>query len=189
MGVKRNMGVVLSQEIKKTILKRDKHRCKVCGSDKSLTIHHLFSKTGYPGLSEEEGNLITLCSRCHKEYHQLYHVVTPVTFSQWVLGKTINIKRISVEWMNGETRNLVFYDDPVDERKGLVNDDVKMTMIQVLSRQIEMTEVELVDYMVANFDTNRVQVEKALLELVKSRHLYRYYVDGRTVVRVLETNQ
>lgn len=179
----------IPEEIRKKVLKRDNNHCKICGNDKSLTIHHIFSKMGYPSLVLEMGNLITLCARCHKDYHQQYSHVTPVTFSQWMMGKTVNVRRISVEWMNGETRNLVFYDEPVDERQGLVNDDVKMTLIQVLSRQIEMTEEELLDYVVANYDTNRVQVERAFLELVKSRHFYRYYVNGRTVVRVVESNQ
>jgi 5-methylcytosine-specific restriction endonuclease McrA len=46
----------------KKILRRDK-RCRLCGSKKNLTIHHIFPK-GSPERYKDE-NLTVLCRQCH----------------------------------------------------------------------------------------------------------------------------
>jgi len=46
------------------ILKRDKHRCTVCGTRKNLSVHHIDLRAGTPG-AEDDGNLVTLCLKCH----------------------------------------------------------------------------------------------------------------------------
>ena len=51
------------------ILKRDKYKCKNCGSNKHLNVHHL-KYIGNPWDCPDEF-LITLCEKCHKEAHNL----------------------------------------------------------------------------------------------------------------------
>lgn len=46
------------KEIKEDIFKRDGYRCRLCGSEDNLVVHHI---------SEEE--LITVCEDCHARLH------------------------------------------------------------------------------------------------------------------------
>ena len=52
------------------IFERDEHKCKLCGSNKNLDIHHI----DFSGESEvpnnETNNLITLCRSCHMKVHK-----------------------------------------------------------------------------------------------------------------------
>lgn len=48
-------------------LKRDQHRCRLCGSEKNLTVHHMIPVAA--GGTSEEWNLITLCHACHMKVH------------------------------------------------------------------------------------------------------------------------
>lgn len=50
-----------NQEFKLSILKRDNYRCLVCGSEKSLNIHHV----DYNKQNTCENNCVTLCDSCH----------------------------------------------------------------------------------------------------------------------------
>ncbi|HAW58937.1 MAG TPA: hypothetical protein DCX03_07995 [Bacteroidales bacterium] len=56
--------------LKDKILKRDHYKCKICGSDKKLSVHHI---DGNNHESENPNNsisnLITLCSSCHHKLH------------------------------------------------------------------------------------------------------------------------
>jgi len=54
-------------QLRKQVLERDGWRCQLCGSMKSLQVHHkrLRSHSG----SDIEDNLITLCDRCHRLTH------------------------------------------------------------------------------------------------------------------------
>jgi len=178
--------MILSSNQKEQLQNRDNQKCQLCGNDKSLAIHHIFGQSDQPKLAQNMGNLITLCKKCHDNYHKQYKDITPYTFTRWILSKNVNIRRVSVEWMNGERKNLVFYDEPTPEIRGLVNDDVKLTIIHVLKKEIEMTEKELIDYITSTYDTNTVQVQKAILDLSNSKRLMRIYMDGRTIIRIVE---
>jgi len=49
------------------ILERDNKECKFCGSDDKLNVHHI----RYDNLGKERlGDLITLCERCHTNFHE-----------------------------------------------------------------------------------------------------------------------
>jgi len=50
------------------VLQRDGWRCQACSSSTDLQVHHvnLRSRLG----DDAEENLITLCSKCHRELHQ-----------------------------------------------------------------------------------------------------------------------
>ena len=53
------------------ILKRDNHTCTVCGSNNNLCVHHTFYWSNKFAKAWEYPNnsLITVCSKCHEEYH------------------------------------------------------------------------------------------------------------------------
>lgn len=63
------MSRILSEErikgnrIKHKILERDGYKCRACGSDRDLEVHHMQALV-YGGKSTSE-NLITLCGECH----------------------------------------------------------------------------------------------------------------------------
>lgn len=53
-------------KIRRKILKRDKHRCKICNSGKNLNIHHrTYKRLGH----ELPEDLVTLCRNCHEIFH------------------------------------------------------------------------------------------------------------------------
>ena len=55
----------------KRILKRDKYKCTACGSKNHLQVHHTFYYADYPNPWEyPNDSLITLCAKCHREYHE-----------------------------------------------------------------------------------------------------------------------
>ena len=67
--IRKNVSVNVA---KKNVKKRD-GCCQVCGEmDKPLEIHHIMPLAKYPSLASDEHNLITLCQKHHKEYHELY---------------------------------------------------------------------------------------------------------------------
>lgn len=51
------------QETRKKVLERDGHVCKVCGSNKTLHVHHIVKWR--ESKDDSESNLITLCASCH----------------------------------------------------------------------------------------------------------------------------
>ena len=53
------------------IFERDKWRCKYCGDTETmLHIHHLEYTKKYPW-NELDKNLISICSKCHKDAHKI----------------------------------------------------------------------------------------------------------------------
>ena len=48
------------------ILIRDDHKCQKCGAAESLLVHHIDGDDRH----NRDGNLITLCSKCHLELHR-----------------------------------------------------------------------------------------------------------------------
>lgn len=56
------------QNTRHAILARDNYQCQNCGAkDSVLEVHHLVFRC--EGGSDEPDNLITLCRRCHRDYH------------------------------------------------------------------------------------------------------------------------
>lgn len=50
------------QRKRKKILRRDKHKCRTCGVNRYLVVHHrTYERVGHERLSD----LITLCDGCH----------------------------------------------------------------------------------------------------------------------------
>jgi 5-methylcytosine-specific restriction endonuclease McrA len=48
---------------------RDKYKCKVCGSANRLEVHHLEDWSNNRFKRFQLSNLITLCRKCHRDYH------------------------------------------------------------------------------------------------------------------------
>lgn len=46
--------------------------CIKCGSSEHLAAHHIFPKNQYPEMRMNILNGITLCGKCHREFHHLY---------------------------------------------------------------------------------------------------------------------
>lgn len=67
---KEKLRQTFRKRIRKKILKRDHHECRVCGYREDLTVHHIYAistclKQKYRALLKEEENLVTLCENCH----------------------------------------------------------------------------------------------------------------------------
>ena len=56
------------EQLRKQVLRRDGWRCQVCGSRLNLQVHHkqMRSQQG----SDDDLNLVTLCSACHEMAHR-----------------------------------------------------------------------------------------------------------------------
>jgi len=67
--IQSNDGRYKLRKWSKAIIKRDK-KCVVCGSRKRLEAHHLFDKNTYPHKALDINNGVTLCKKCHTEFHR-----------------------------------------------------------------------------------------------------------------------
>ncbi len=55
------------------VFERDSYTCQSCGeSGVHLNAHHKKSWKSYPAYRFDVSNGVTLCERCHKEYHKKY---------------------------------------------------------------------------------------------------------------------
>jgi len=54
-------------ELRLQVLKRDKWNCQDCGALRDLEVHHIKPRSQLG--DDREGNLITLCSNCHRQRH------------------------------------------------------------------------------------------------------------------------
>ena len=78
----RNSSALLN--VKKKVKSRD-GKCKCCGEEQvALEVHHLFPLSEHPALGCDMGNMISLCSKCHKKYHDSYNNVNPYTFIEFL---------------------------------------------------------------------------------------------------------
>lgn len=64
----------------KAARKRDGGACVKCSSTKNLQTHHIQAQAD--GGSDDIGNLVTLCSLCHQEWHLLEQSVD-LKFDHW----------------------------------------------------------------------------------------------------------
>jgi len=53
------------RRVRRTILERDGHACRLCGARDRLTVQHRVPYRVAPHLALDPGNLVTLCARCH----------------------------------------------------------------------------------------------------------------------------
>lgn len=59
---------------RKRTRRRDNYTCQCCGhySKKGLICHHKNSWDKFPEQRHDDDNLVTLCDKCHKEFHGIY---------------------------------------------------------------------------------------------------------------------
>jgi ATP-dependent DNA helicase RecQ len=57
------------ERLRQQVLRRDGWRCQSCGTMVNLEVHHKEFRS-HSGHDSEE-NLITLCTSCHRETHQV----------------------------------------------------------------------------------------------------------------------
>jgi len=60
------LRVSMPPDLRARVLERDNHRCRKCGRQRGLELHHI--KAVARGGRNTFRNLITLCSRCHAEW-------------------------------------------------------------------------------------------------------------------------
>ncbi|MCX7969564.1 MAG: FAD-dependent thymidylate synthase, partial [Armatimonadetes bacterium] len=53
--------------LRSTIYARDGYRCRLCGSNANLTLHHIIPIWARPDLAQEPSNLATVCQSCHRK--------------------------------------------------------------------------------------------------------------------------
>jgi RNA-directed DNA polymerase len=53
--------------IREQVLKRDKHRCQICGASERIEVHH--TRKHKPNKPHDPAKLITLCVACHRKVH------------------------------------------------------------------------------------------------------------------------
>jgi 5-methylcytosine-specific restriction endonuclease McrA len=63
--VRDKYGLKEWKQLREVILARDSHRCRLCGADAYLHIHHQDGDR----TNDAPENLITLCERCHSRVH------------------------------------------------------------------------------------------------------------------------
>lgn len=57
------------------VLERDGYKCRICGSDKGLEVHHILPRK--LGGTDHPENLITLCRKCHLYTFRHNHIRLP----------------------------------------------------------------------------------------------------------------
>ena len=58
------------KETRMLTLKRDNYKCRRCGKEENLHVHHIISRRNHGNDMIE--NLITLCPSCHKNRENLF---------------------------------------------------------------------------------------------------------------------
>lgn len=115
----------------KSVLARDNYTCQCCNkSGIELVVHHL---DGYNWCKEKRTDVtngITLCSECHKNYHQKY-------------GKGNNTKEQYMEWMNTSQLELKVYDGklPTARWAYCVTDDIIIKNIKQYARENNLEHI------------------------------------------------
>ena len=59
---------------RKEVFERDNYTCQCCGDNKggNLNAHHKNARNLFPNEKYDVNNGVTLCEKCHKEFHHIY---------------------------------------------------------------------------------------------------------------------
>lgn len=61
--------IFVKPEIYDQVFKRDKGKCRLCGTSYNLHLHHIKYRSESKNLINEPNNCIMLCDKCHKIVH------------------------------------------------------------------------------------------------------------------------
>lgn len=67
MTARRNYDDPEYKRFRINVLKRDKFKCQMCKSNRSLNVHHIMKWSTASSLRYDESNGVTLCRKCHKD--------------------------------------------------------------------------------------------------------------------------
>ena len=69
-----------SKEIKRKLLAANPY-CDICGTDKSLQLHHIYLIRH--GFKSELDHCVLLCANCHVAFHQRWDHYLDITFEEY----------------------------------------------------------------------------------------------------------
>ena len=72
-----NKRIIVSKETYDKVFKRDKEKCRLCGTSLNLHLHHIVYRSEDKNLINEPTNCIMLCARCHRLVHSNKHYWQP----------------------------------------------------------------------------------------------------------------
>ena len=72
-----NKRIIVSKETYNKVFKRDKEKCRLCGTSLNLHLHHIVYRSEDKNLINEPTNCIMLCARCHRLVHSNKHYWQP----------------------------------------------------------------------------------------------------------------
>lgn len=73
MSYEKFLQSVYWKKVRKIILKRDNHMCRICQSKDNLAVHHTTYKHHLDEMNHLD-NLMTMCNGCHHEFHMTCEV-------------------------------------------------------------------------------------------------------------------
>ena len=111
----------------KRVLKRDNYTCQCCKKhDENLQVHHLDSYNWCKEKRTDDTNGITLCSRCHENFHSIY-------------GRGDNTKEQFEEWF-GHAVELIKYEGELNVTRKIycIEEDKVYDGAMELSKALEL---------------------------------------------------
>lgn len=80
------------------IIERDDFKCRCCGEEDELQVHHTLYKTGKEPWDYEDNELITLCKECHLDAeHRLLKIKHLLTLIQQTEIRKLDFIRVYLE--------------------------------------------------------------------------------------------
>nr|DAJ75850.1 MAG TPA: NinG recombination protein [Caudoviricetes sp.] len=72
-----NKRITVTEKTYNKVFKRDKGKCRLCGTSLNLHLHHIVYRSEDKNLINEPTNCIMLCARCHRLVHSNKHYWQP----------------------------------------------------------------------------------------------------------------
>ena len=89
-----------TRTLAKNVKKRDNHTCQCCGSHDKLVAHHKNGRNSFPEQLFDIDNVVTLCEKCHKEFHKQYGIEhnTEDQFNEFLTNNLkVKLEKIYIE--------------------------------------------------------------------------------------------
>ena len=68
----------VSKETYNLVFERDHGRCRICGRNSGIQLHHILYRSERKDLIDEPSNCIMLCYQCHALVHSNKHKYQPI---------------------------------------------------------------------------------------------------------------